>query len=85
MDRPTKFEEYRYLGDRRSQVVYDVDEIEDPTIIEALLAVDHDDDLNGPAYTCFSPDTLAEARNRGYKPYQGDGSGRGADPADDEG
>ena len=32
--------------------------------------------MNAP----FGPDTLAEARNRGYKPYKGNGSGR---PEDD--
>ena len=26
-------------------------------------------------FLCFGPDELAEARNRGYKPYKGNGSG----------
>ena len=83
MQRPTKFEHFRYVGDRRSQVVYDIDELEDESIITDLLAVpDNSDSLNGVAYTCFSPDTLAEARNRGYKPYKGNGSGK-PDPDDD--
>jgi hypothetical protein len=75
MERPTKFEEYRWIGDRRTQVVYDVDNIDDPSIIEELLATDHAEGINGPPWACFGPDTLAEARNRGYKPYKGNGSG----------
>lgn len=76
MDRPGKFEHNRWIGDRRSQIVYDVDNLDDPSIIEELLAADEVPGLNGPAATCFGPDTLAEARNRGYKPYRGNGSGR---------
>ena len=73
MERPTKFEHSRWVGDKRTQVVYDVDNIDDPTIIDELME----------AETClsFGPDTLAEARNRGYKPYKGDGSGLGSDDA----
>ena len=75
MQRPTKFEHNRWIGDKRNQVVYDVDNIDDPTIIEELMKAGDVEGLNGVAYTCFGPDTLAEARNRGYKPYTGDGSG----------
>jgi hypothetical protein len=63
MERPTRFEHNRWLGDKRTQVVYDVDELEDESIIEELMASE--------AYLAFGPDTLAEARNRGYHPYQG--------------
>jgi hypothetical protein len=61
MERPVKFEHQRFVGDKRTQVVYDVDAIEgdDEAIIEELMAAE--------AYLCFGPDTLAEARNRGYK------------------
>ena len=40
--------------------------------------------LEAETFLCFGPDTLAEARNRGYKPYKGDGSGTtsGDDDAD---
>lgn len=63
MERPGKFEHHRYLGDKRSQVVYDVDELgpEDAGIIEELVASE--------AFLCFAPDTLPEARNRGYRLY----------------
>lgn len=61
MDRPGKFEHHRYLGDKRTQVVYDVDGIEpaDEHLIEDILAAE--------TFICFGPDTLAEARNRGYR------------------
>jgi hypothetical protein len=61
MERPVKFEHHRFVGDKRTQVVYDVDAIEgdDEAIIEELMAAE--------TYLCFGPDTLAEARNRGYK------------------
>ncbi len=55
----------RWIGDKRSQVVYDVDSLDDgdaPLIAELMAA---------GTYLCFAPDTLAEARNRGYRPYRG--------------
>jgi len=58
MERPTRFEHHQWLGDKRTQVVHDVDACTAPEIIEELLAAQ--------AYLCFGPDTLAEARNRGY-------------------
>ena len=61
MERPVKFEHHRYVGDKRTQVVYDIDEIgpEDEHLIEDLTAAE--------TFLCFGPDTVAEARNRGYK------------------
>lgn len=58
MERPIKFEHSRFLGDKRTQLVYDLDEWDDPEPIESLLAAE--------TGICFGPDTLAEARNRGY-------------------
>jgi hypothetical protein len=64
MDRPGKFEHHRYVGDKRSQVVYDIDELggDDAQLIEELL--------ESEAYLAFGPDTLAEARNRGYRLFR---------------
>jgi hypothetical protein len=63
MDRPTRFAHTRFLGDKRSQVVYDLDDTDlDPEIIDELMAAE--------TYLAFGPDTLAEARNRGYRPYR---------------
>ena len=58
MERPIKFEHSRFVGDKRTQLVYDLDEWDDPAPIESLLAAE--------TGICFGPDTLAEARNRGY-------------------
>ncbi|MEI7506864.1 MAG: hypothetical protein WCK23_08610 [Actinomycetes bacterium] len=58
MERPSKFEHTRFLGDKRTQLVYDVDNWEDPAIIDEIVAAE--------IGLCFGPDTLAEARNRGY-------------------
>ena len=60
MERLGKFEHNRYVGDKRSQVVYDVDALDDSQayLIEELMAAE--------TFLCFGPDTLAEARNRGY-------------------
>lgn len=59
MERPGRFEHTRYLGDKRTQLVYDLDTWTDPTII--------DDIVNTNSGLCFGPDTLPEARNRGYR------------------
>ena len=59
MERPIRFEHSRWLGDKRSQVVYDLDTFDRPEVIDELMAAE--------TYLCFGPDTLAEARNRGYK------------------
>ena len=76
MERPTKFEHSRWVGDKRSQVVYDVDNIDDPAIIDELMEAE--------TFLSFGPDTLAEARNRGYRPYKRDGSGTGSGDAPTE-
>lgn len=69
MQRPGKFEHSRWLGDKRTMVVYDLDNLpdDDQERIDDLMAAE--------TFLCFGPDTLAEARNRGYKPYRGNGSG----------
>ena len=77
MERPTKFEHSRWVGDKRTQVVYDVDNIDAPGIIDELMVAE--------TFLSFGPDTLAEARNRGYKPYKGDGSGTASGVAPTDG
>jgi hypothetical protein len=63
MARPTRFEHFRWLGDKRSQVVYDLDADDlDPDVIEELLKSEQ--------FATFGPDTLPEARNRGYRPWR---------------
>ena len=63
MNRPTAFAHHRFLGDKRTQQVYDLDEVTD----EDALSVVRDEWMASDAFLCFGPDTLAEARNRGYK------------------
>jgi hypothetical protein len=58
MERPIRFEHTRYLGDKRTQLVYDLDEWLDAAVIDEIVA--------GEVGLCFGPDTLDEARNRGY-------------------
>lgn len=63
MDRPGKFEHSRFLGDKRTQLVYDLDGDGDQSKI--------DDIVESEQFASFSPDTLAEARNRGYRLAKG--------------
>jgi len=58
--RPTRFEHNRYLGDKRNRVVHDLDEAGDGCAVDELMA--------SQRFASFGPDTLAEARNRGYRP-----------------
>jgi hypothetical protein len=64
MSRPTRFEDHRYLGDKRKQVVYDLD-TDDADAQEAIREL-----LESEQFLAFAPDTLAEARNRGYHPHR---------------
>jgi hypothetical protein len=66
MSRPTRFEDNRYLGDKRNQVVYDLDATDDETTsrVAELVA--------SQQFAAFGPDSLAEARNRGYRPFLAD-------------
>jgi hypothetical protein len=58
MERPSRFEHTRYLGDKRTQLVYDLDSWTEKAIIDEIV-----DEQVGLS---FGPDTLVEARNRGY-------------------
>jgi hypothetical protein len=58
MERPSRFEHTRFLGDKRTQLVYDLDAWTDVAVIEEIVAAD--------VGICFGPDELFEARNRGY-------------------
>ncbi len=60
MERPTKFEHNRWVGDKRDQRVHDLDATEPACEIDELLAAE--------TYLVFGPDTLPEARNRCYRP-----------------
>ncbi len=59
MARPTRFEEFRWLGDKRSQIVHDLDHC-GAEVIDELM--------ESRQFASFGPDSLDEARNRGYRP-----------------
>jgi hypothetical protein len=60
-EHPSRFEHARWLGDKRTQVVYE---------IESAPQEDIDDIVAAEAGQTFGPDTLVEARNRGYRPHR---------------
>ena len=59
MDRPTRFEHHRWVGDKRNQLVHDLDRCTAPEVITELM--------ESEAYQSFGPDTSVEARNRCYR------------------
>lgn len=63
MSRPARFEGFQFLGDKRKQVVYDLDR-DDPETQARVAEL-----VASEQFAAFGPDTLAEARNRGYRPY----------------
>jgi hypothetical protein len=62
MTRPGRFEDHRYLGDKRTQVVYDLDNVDEAGLADAIAEL-----MASERFAAFGPDTLAEARNRGYR------------------
>jgi hypothetical protein len=61
MSRASKFEEFRYVGDKRTQRYHDLDDPNlDQDVIDELMASEQ--------FICFGPDQPSEARNRGYRP-----------------
>ena len=66
VSRPTRFEHFQYLGDKRNQIVYDLDLADGNDDVTAAI----DELLASEQFAAFGPDTLAEARNRGYRPHR---------------
>lgn len=58
MARHSRFEHFRWVGDKRTQLVYDTDAWSEQSTIDEIA--------ESGVGICFGPDTLAEARNRGY-------------------
>ena len=58
-NRLVRIEEHRWLGDKRTFVVHDQDNVCDPAVLEDIAAAE--------SWLAFAPDTTVEARNRGYK------------------
>lgn len=59
MTRPTRFEHNQYVGDKRTQVVHDIDRCVAETVDELMEA---------GTYLAFGPYTLVEARTRATSP-----------------
>lgn len=62
MARPTRFEHYQWLGDKRHMRVHDLDRAGEACQIDELMASEQ--------FAAFGPDSLPEARNRGYRPWR---------------
>ena len=60
MSRPTRFEHFRWLGDKRSTRVHDLDNIAPECDLDELL--------KSEKFATFGPDSLIEAKNRCYRP-----------------
>jgi hypothetical protein len=58
MEHHPKFEGFRFIGDKRTQLVYDLTTWEDDDVINEIA--------DAGVGLGFGPDTLPEARNRGY-------------------
>jgi hypothetical protein len=70
MYRPKGVADHRYIGDKRTGVVYDLDAVCDDDAVPAPGGAPRgviDDLVASGMYLCFAPDTPAEARNRGYR------------------
>ncbi len=66
MGRLRRFPDQRFVGVRDEMIVYDCD---DEAQFRALRERDEQEGLTARAVLqAFAPDTLAEARNRGFRP-----------------
>jgi hypothetical protein len=66
MARLNRFEKHRFLGNRLNMKVYDCDNDEQFKSLEVLFV--EKEMLKNNKIQSFSPDSLNEAINRGYKP-----------------
>jgi len=64
--RLTRFENYRFLGNRINMKIYDCENEDQFKAIETLQ-IEKDLVMNNKIQA-FSPDSLEEAMNRGFKP-----------------
>ena len=64
MSRLSRFDDYRFVGARDTMIVYDCDDPEQ--FDEIRLRVEEDDLLRNNMLQSFAPDSLTEAKNRGF-------------------
>jgi hypothetical protein len=66
MGRLKRFDEHRFVGTRDDMVVHDCDNDDDFAALESRASAEDLLILN--LIQTFGPDTVAEARNRGFSP-----------------
>lgn len=66
MSRLSRFENYRFIGVRDTMIVYDCDD--GPQFEELKERVEAEDLSNRLLLQSFAPDSIVEARNRGFRP-----------------
>jgi hypothetical protein len=66
MPRLRRFPDHRYIGTRDDMVVYDCDDDADFAVLSQR--VEGEGLIGRRMVSSFGPDTLAEARNRGFSP-----------------
>lgn len=66
MSRLSRFPDYRYVGTRDTMRVYDCDD--ESQFEEVQRRVEEDDLVDRTLMQAFAPDTVDEARNRGFRP-----------------
>ena len=66
MPRLRSFPEHRFVGTRDDMKVHDCDDADAYAALEERI--EEDELLDGRLLQSFAPDTLAEARNRGFTP-----------------
>lgn len=68
MARLRRFERNRFVGARDTMVVYDCDDPEQSAALERRM--ESDDLLGAKLVQTYGPDTLTEARNRGFRSFR---------------
>jgi hypothetical protein len=67
VSRLSRFVDYRYVGTRDTMKVYDCDD--ESQFEEVQRRVDEEDLVGRKLMQAFAPDTVEEARNRGFRPF----------------
>ena len=66
MPRLSKFENYRFIGNRKNMKVYDCDDEDQFSKLEGII--NKYDLILHNLLQSFAQDTISEAKNRGFKP-----------------
>ncbi len=66
MSKIRRLEEHRFIGTRDDMVVYDTDDPGQEAILETRVV--GDDLISATLISTFGPDSIEEARSRGFKP-----------------